>query len=176
MPYPRTIAVLACALLAGCAAIVDRHPKIAYADKRHPLADTAIFSCVDTHAFTCGIVRVDEIDTWNHYNGGKTAWVRVLPGEHRIGVIASNGKAVNWLSFDARDVQPGHAYSIEIADAPPPPPPVAAPRGSRGSRQHKSKVVTASMSVSYRDLGRMDSYTIHLGQQTIHTTTLTAGF
>jgi hypothetical protein len=172
MPHPRTIAVLACALLAGCASIVERHPKIAYADKRHPQADTAIFSCVDTADFSCGIVRVDGISTWNHFNGGKTAWVRVLPGERRIGVIASNGKVVNWLSFDAKDVQPGHAYSIEIADAPPPPP--AAAHGSHGNKQHK--VVSASMSVSYNDLGRMDSYTIHLGQQTIHTTTLTAGF
>lgn len=176
MPYPRTIAVLACALLAGCAAIVDRHPKIAYADKRHPLADTAIFSCVGTSAFTCGIVRVDDIDTWNHYNGGETAWVRVLPGEHRIGVVVSNGKAVNWLSFDAKDVLPGHAYSIEIADAPSPPPPVAVQgsHGSHGSMQQGA--VTASMSVSYKDLGRMDSYTIRLGQKTIHTTTLTASF
>ncbi|MEW9571102.1 hypothetical protein ABQJ54_05015 [Rhodanobacter sp. Si-c] len=170
MPYPRTIAVLACVLLAGCASIVDRHPKIAYADKRHPLADTAIFSCVDTPDFTCGIVRVDDRSTWNHYNGGKRVWVRVLPGEHRIGVIASDGKVVNWLSFDAQDVQPGHAYSIEIAEAPAP---VVAP-DPRGGKQHS--VVAASLSASYRDLGKMDSYTIRLGRQTVHVTELTASF
>ena len=174
MPYSRTIAVLACALLAGCASIVDRHPKVAYADKRHPLADTAIFSCVDTPDFTCGIVRVDDMSTWNHYNGGKRVWVRVLPGEHRIGVIASDGKVVNWLSFVATDVQPGHAYSIEIAAAPPPP--SATAHSEHNSNDNKHAVVAASLSASYTDLGKMDSYTVRLGQKTIHTTVLTASF
>ena len=182
MHYLRNIAVLACALLAGCASIIDRHPKIAYADKRHPLSDTAIFSCAEVPGFTCGIIRVDGRDTWNYYNGGNTLWVRVLPGEHHVGVVASNGKDINWLSFDIKDVQPGHAYSIEIATAPPPPPPVVVP-GSHGKKAGKTNsnnkqqnAVATSMSVSYKDLGKMDSYTIRIGQNSIHTTKLTASF
>lgn len=166
----RNTAVLACVLLAGCASVIDKHPKIAYADKKHPLSDTAIFSCADVPGFTCGITRVDEVSTWNHYNGGKTVWVRVLPGERQIGVIASNGRAINWLSFDIKDVQAGHAYSIEIANAPPLPP-SAAPHGNK---QHNA--VVATMSVSYKDLGKMDSYTIEVGKKTFHPTQLTASF
>lgn len=171
MPHPRTVAVLACALLAGCASIVDRHPKITYADKRHPLADTAIFSCVDTAKLTCGIVRVDDTSTWNPYNGGRRMWVRVLPGEHRITVVASDGKVVNWLSFDAKDVQPSHAYSIDIADLLPA---THDPHASSGNNKHGA--AATSMSVSYTDLGKMDSYTVRLGEKTIHTTRLTADF
>jgi len=181
MHYLRNIAVLACALLAGCASIIDRHPKIAYADKRHPLSDTAIFSCAEVPGFTCGIIRVDGRDTWNYYNGGNTLWVRVLPGEHHVGVVASNGKDINWLSFDIKDVQPGHAYSIEIGNAPPPPP-VVVP-GSHGKKAGKTNsnnkqqnAVPTTMSVSYKDLGKMDSYTIRIGQNSIHTTKLTASF
>lgn len=173
MFYLRNIAILACALLAGCASVIDKHPKMAYADKHHPLSDTAIFSCVDVPGFSCGITRVDEMSTWNHYNGGKTLWVRVLPGEHHIGVIASNGRAINWLSFDIKDVQPGHAYSIEIANAPPPPPPAGSHKSHSDS---KHNVAAASMSVSYKDLGKMDSYTVRIGEKSIHTTELTAGF
>jgi hypothetical protein len=171
MSCSRTIAVLACALLAGCASIVDRHPKITYADKRHPLADTAIFSCVGSAKFTCGIVRVDDTSTWNHYNGGERVWVRVLPGEHRITVVASNNRDVNWLSFDAQGVQPGHAYSIEIADASSP---AVAPATS--VNKPGAAAVGAELSASYQDLGKMDAYTIRLGEHTIHVTKLTADF
>jgi hypothetical protein len=191
MLHLRNIAVLACILLAGCASVIDRHPKIAYADKHHPLSDTAIFSCVDVPGFTCGIARVDDISTWNHYNGGMTLWVRVLPGSRHIQVIASNGQAVNFLSFDAEDVQPGHAYSIEIAEAPPPAslPAAAGSHGKRnkqgqqtqqsqqGGKQGKQQVVvSASLSVSYQDLGKMDSYTVLVGQKTFHSSKLTAHF
>jgi len=181
MHYLRNIAVLACALLAGCASIIDRHPKIAYADKRHPLSDTAIFSCAEVPGFTCGIIRVDGRDTWNYYNGGNTLWVRVLPGEHHVGVVASNGKDINWLSFDIKDVQPGHAYSIEIGNAPPPPPvvvPVSHGKkaGKTNSNNKQQNAVATTMSVSYKDLGKMDSYTIRIGQNSIHTTKLTASF
>jgi hypothetical protein len=182
MHYLRNMAALACALLAGCASIIDKHPKIAYADKRHPLSDTAIFSCAEVPGFTCGIIRVDDRSTWNAYNAGNTLWVRVLPGEHHVGVVASHANDINWLSFDIKDVQPGHAYSIEIATAPPPPPPVVVP-GSHGKKAGKTNsnnkqqnAVATSMSVSYKDLGKMDSYTIRIGQNSIHTTKLTAGF
>jgi hypothetical protein len=179
MHYLRTMAVLACALLAGCASIVDRSPKVAYADKHHPLSDTAIFSCAEVPGFTCGIIRVDDRDTWNYYNGGNTLWVRVLPGDHLVRVVASNGKDINWLSFDIKDVQPQHVYSIEIATAPPPPVPVAVPHGKKAGKTNgssKQNTVAKSMSVSYKDLGKMASYTMRVGQDTIHTTKLTAGF
>jgi len=174
----RNTAVLLCALLVGCASIVDRHPKIAYADKRHPLSDTAIFACAEVAGYTCGITRIDDMDTWNYYNGGNTLWVRVLPGAHHVGVVASNGRDINWLSFDIKDVQPGHVYSLEIGAAPPPPPIAPGAHGKKagGTSGKTPNGVTKSMSVSYKDLGRLDSYTLRVGKNSIHTTELKTGF
>ncbi len=165
----RKMAILGCALLAGCTTLGNKSPRIAYDDKNHPLSDTAIFSCVDNPGYTCGISRVDDQSTWDHYNGGRTLWVRVLPGEHRIGVVASDGRVINWLSFEIKDAEPGHVYSIGLAQAPPPP--VAHP-----GAKHAHGPQTASIVVSYKDLGKMDSYSFRYGEKSMHPSQMTASF
>lgn len=153
MLHLRDVAVIsACVLMLGCSAVTNRHPKLTYADKHHPLSDTAIFSCFDAPGIKCGIASVDYNSTWNYYNGGKTLWVRVLPGAHHIGVVAENNRVINWLSFDVKDVQPSHAYAIAI----------------------ESK--NGAMSVSYTDLGKMDAYTVHVDPHGLHPAKLTASF
>ncbi|MGC1549946.1 MAG: hypothetical protein WA777_15595 [Rhodanobacter sp.] len=153
MLYLRSIAILfACTLMLGCAPLSSRHPQRAYPDKNHPLSDTAIFSCADAPGVKCSIVSVDYVSTWNHYDGGRTLWVRVLPGLRHITVMAANGRLINRLSFDVEDVQPSHAYAISIDTHGP------------------------AMSVVYKDLGKMDAYSLRVHTWGARSKELTAHF
>ena len=153
MRYARNMAILlACTLMLGCAPLSSKHPTRAYPDKNHPLSDTAVFSCADVPGIKCSIVSVDYVSTWTHFDGGRTLWVRVLPGARHLTVVATNGRLINRLSFDVENVQPSHAYAISIDNNGP------------------------AMTVVYKDLGKMDSYSLQMTSWGSHKTNVTAHF
>jgi hypothetical protein len=154
MQFQRTIAVaVACVLITGCALVGSRHPELGYSDKDHPKSDTALIVCAEQEpGYLCGITGVDDKSTWTKYDGGKTPWVRVLPGDRVVRLTLSNNHLINrpWLKM--KGIQPGHVYRITA--------------GSDG------KAVTAS----YVDLGKMDSYTIHIRRLPLAPKPVTAYF
>ena len=136
MHYLRILALaLAATLLVACAHTGNQHPRLGYKDKDHPQSDTAIVSCADNN-FHCGIVAVDTVNTWNIYNGGKTMWVRVLPGKRVIKLTLANARYISRPAVTIDDVQPGHVYRIVITDN------------------------VTSLSATYKDLGKADTYSL----------------
>jgi hypothetical protein len=153
MQFQRTIAVaMACVLIGGCALAGSRHPLLGYKDKDHPKADTALIVCAEQKEYLCGIIGVDETSTWTRYDAGKTPWVRVLPGDRIVRLTLSNNHLINrpWLKM--KGIQAGHVYRITA--------------GFSGT------AVTAS----YEDLGKMDSYTIHIPRLPLKPKPVTAYF
>jgi hypothetical protein len=153
MHYLRTAAVVvACVLAAGCSQMAGRHPLLGYSDKHHPQSDTALVVCAEQPEYICGITGVNSKSTWEKYNGGKTPWVRVLPGSQVIRLTLSNNHLINrpWLKID--NVQPGHVYRITV--------------GYSGT----------ALTASWADLGQMDSYTIHMPQFPLKPKSYTAHF
>jgi hypothetical protein len=152
MHFLRTAAVaVACVLASGCVLYAGHKPLLGYKDKDHPKSDTALVVCAEQKQFICGITSVNDRNTWEKLNGGKTPWVRVLPGTQVIRLTLSNFHLINrpWLKIDA---QPGHVYRISVA--------------------FDGKALTAT-SV---DLGKMDSYTIHMPRQPLNSKAYTATF
>jgi hypothetical protein len=154
MQFQRTIAVaVACVLITGCALVGGRRPELGYSDKHHPKSDTALIVCAEQEpVYLCGITGVDDKSTWTQYDGGKTPWVRVLPGDRVVRLTLSNNHLINrpWLKMNG--VQPGHVYRITAG--------------------FDGKAVTAS----YEDLGKMDSYTIHIRRLPLSPKAVTADF
>lgn len=153
MLYFRYAAVAsACVLVAGCAHFAGRHPLPGYKDKHHPQSDTAIVACAEQPGFMCGITGVNDKSTWEKFNGGKTPWVRVLPGKQLIRLTLSNLHIINRPSVKIDHVQAGHVYRIDVA--------------FNGS----------ALTASYTDLGKMDSYTIHMSRFPFSPKAITAHF
>jgi hypothetical protein len=153
MQFQRKVAVaMACVLVGGCALLGGRHPIQGYTDKNHPQSDTALVVCAEQPEYICGITGVDEMSTWTKYDGGKTPWVRVLPGTRVIRLTLSNGHLVNRPWFKINDVQPGHVYRVDVG--------------------FDGKALTAT----YKDLGQMDSYTIHIKRLPLSPKPVTAHF
>ena len=153
MHYLRTMAVVAaCVLAVGCSQLAGRRPLLGYKDKDHPQSDTALVVCAEQPEYICGITGVNDKSTWEKYNGGKTPWVRVLPGDQVIRLTLSNSKLINrpWLKIN--NVQAGHVYRITV--------------GFNGT----------AMTATWADLGRMDSYTIHMPQFPFKPKSYTAHF
>jgi hypothetical protein len=154
MQFQRTIAVaVACVLIAGCALVGSRRPMLGYKDKNHPTSDTALIVCAEqAPQYICGITGIDEISTWTQYDGGKTPWVRVLPGDRIVRLTLSNNHLINrpWLKI--KGIQAGHVYRITL--------------GFDGT------AVTAS----YADLGKMDGYTINIPRLPLKPKPVTATF
>ncbi|GGA07128.1 hypothetical protein [Dyella caseinilytica] len=142
MHFLRTAAVaVACVLVTGCVFFAGHRPLLGYSDKNHPKSDTALVVCAEQPGFICGITSVNERNTWEKLNGGKTPWVRILPGAQVIKLTLSNSHLINrpWLKID--NVQAGHVYRIDVA--------------------FNGTALTAKST----DLGKMDSYTIHMPRQ-----------
>jgi hypothetical protein len=78
-----------------------------------PKSDTALVVCAEQPQYVCGITGVDEKSTWAKTDGGKTPWVRVLPGDRVIRLTLSNNHLINrpWLKI--KGVQAGHVYRID---------------------------------------------------------------
>lgn len=147
-----TAVVAACILAAGCSQFAGRHPLLGYKDKHHPQSDTALVVCAEQPQYMCGITAVNEKSTWEKYNGGKTPWVRVLPGSQVIRLTLSNSYRISrpWLKID--NVQAGHVYRIDV--------------------DFNGTELTAT----WKDLGQMDSYSIHMPQFPLKPKTYTAHF
>lgn len=153
MRFPRRAAVvLTCMLMAGCSHFAGRRPLLGYAQKDHPQADTALVVCGQPSQYTCGITGVNQIATWEKFNGGKTPWVRVLPGKQVIKLTLSNSRLLNRYSVTIDDVEAGHVYRIDVG--------------------FNSGLLTAT----YEDLGKMDSYTIHMPRFPFQPKAITASF
>ncbi|MBM7130551.1 hypothetical protein [Dyella mobilis] len=153
MHFLRNVAVaVACVLAAGCSQLAGRHPLLGYKDKDHPKSDTALVVCAEQPEFICGITGVNEKSTWEKYNGGKTPWVRVLPGNQVIKLTLSNSHLINrpWLKIN--DVKAGHVYRINVA------------------------FNGGALTAAWTDLGQMDSYTIHVPQFPLKPKAYTAHF
>lgn len=153
MHYLRNAALaMACVLAAGCAQFAGKHPLLGYRDKDHPKSDTAIVVCAEQPQFICGITGVNSKSTWQMLNGGKTPWVRVLPGDQVIRLTLSNSHLLNrpWLKID--NVQAGHVYRVEVA------------------------LTAGALTATWKDLGKMDSYTIHMPRFPLSPKQFTAGF
>lgn len=144
--------VMACTFAAGCAHFAGRRPLLGYADKDHPQADTALVVCGQPSEYICGITGVNQRATWEKFNGGKTPWVRVLPGKQTIKLTLSNLSQLNRQQVAIDPVQAGHVYRIEV--------------GFNG----------IEMTASYKDLGKMDSYTIHMPRFPFSPKAITASF
>jgi hypothetical protein len=139
MHYLRTAAVIvACTLAAGCAQLAGRRPLLGYADKDHPQADTALVVCGQPSEYVCGITGVNQVATWDKFNGGKTPWVRVLPGKQVIKLTLSTAHQLNRQQLAIDPAQAGHVYRIDVS--------------------FNGALLTAT----YQDLGKMDAYTIHM--------------
>jgi hypothetical protein len=148
-----TAVVLACVLAAGCSQLAGRRPLLGYSDKDHPTSDTALVVCAEQQPqFICGITGVNDKSTWEKYNGGKTPWVRVLPGAQVIRLTLSNNHKINrpWLKID--NVQAGHVYRIDVA------------------------YDGTNVNAKWTDLGQMDAYTIHMPQFPLKPKSYTAHF
>ncbi|RUL80044.1 hypothetical protein [Dyella choica] len=153
MHYLRTAAVaMACLLAAGCSHFAGRRPLPGYADQDHPSADTALVVCGEPSQYSCGITGVNQVATWEKFNGGKTPWVRVLPGKQVIKLTLSNSHQLNRQQVIIDKVEAGHVYRIEV--------------GFNG----------ALLTASYQDLGKMDSYTIHMPRFPFSPKAITASF
>src|SRR5579859_1761545 len=106
MHYLRILAVaMACTLAAGCSLLAGRHPLIGYKDKDHPHADTALVVCAEQDPYICGITGVNQVATWEKFNGGKTPWVRVRPGKQLIKLTLSNSHQLNRQQLTIDNVQ-----------------------------------------------------------------------
>lgn len=153
MHYLRN-AVLAtvCILATGCSHLAGRHPLLGYADKHHPQSDTAIVACAEQAEYLCGITGVNQQATWEKFNGGKTPWVRVLPGKQVIKLTLSNSRLLNRQQLVIDNVEAGHVYRVDIA--------------------YNGTLLTAS----YQDLGQMDTYTIHMSRFPLPPKAITAHF
>lgn len=153
MHYLRIAAVaMACMLATGCAHFAGRRPLNGYVDKDHPHADTALVVCAEQDPYICGITGVNQVATWEKFNGGKTPWVRVLPGKQVIKLTLSNSHQLNRQQVTIDNVQAGHVYRIDV--------------------DFNGTFLTAS----YRDLGQMDSYTIHMPRFPFPPKAITASF
>ncbi len=115
MQFQRKVAVaVACVLIAGCA-LVGRPATRSSVIRTRIIrkSDTAIVVCAEQEpGFICGITGVDDKSTWSKTDGGKTPWVRVLPGTRIIRLTLSNSHLINrpWLKID--NVQAGHVYRV----------------------------------------------------------------
>lgn len=141
-----------CMLAAGCAHFAGRHPLLGYADKQHPQADTAIVACAEQAQYLCGITGVNQVATWEKFNGGKTPWVRVLPGKQVIKLTLSNSHLLNRQQLTIDNVEAGHVYRIDV--------------------DYNGTLLTAS----YKDLGKLDAYTIHMPRFPLQPRAITASF
>lgn len=154
MQFQRTIAVaVACVLIAGCALVGGRRPMLGYDDKHHPTSDTALIVCAEQMPqYLCGIVGVDQKSTWTKYDAGKTPWVRVLPGDRIVRLTLSDNHLINrpWLKM--KGLQAGHVYRIT------------------------ARLEGSAVTASYEDLGKMDSYTIHIQRLPLKPKAVTAYF
>ncbi|RDS81218.1 hypothetical protein DWU98_11820 [Dyella monticola] len=139
-------------LVAGCSHFAGRRPLLGYSDKGVQHADTAIVACAEQLQYVCGITGVNQISTWEKFNGGKTPWVRVLPGRQVIRMTLSNSRQLNRQDVIIDNVQAGHVYRIDV--------------GSSGT------LLTAT----YTDLGKLDSYTIHMPRFPLEPKAITASF
>jgi hypothetical protein len=153
MRFPRRAAVvLTCMLMAGCAHFAGRRPLLGYPDKDHPKANTALVVCGEQTQYICGITGVNQVATWEKFNGGKTPWVRVLPGKQVIKLTLSNSHQLNRQQLTIDNVEAGHVYRIDV--------------------DFNGALLTAS----YKDLGQMDSYTIHMPRFPFQPKAITASF
>lgn len=153
MRYLRPAAVvMACTLAAGCAHFAGRRPLLGYKDKDHAKADTALVVCGQPSPYICGITGVNQVATWEKFNGGKTPWVRVLPGKQVIKLTLSNARLLNRQQLTIDNVEAGHVYRIDV--------------GFNG----------AMLTATYKDLGKMDSYTIHMPRFPLQPKAITASF
>ncbi|WP_233843267.1 hypothetical protein [Dyella sp. 2HG41-7] len=153
MHYLRNAVVaMACILVAGCSHLAGRHPLLGYKDKAHPQSDTAIVACAEQPEYMCGITGVNQTATWEKFNGGKTPWVRVLPGKQVIKLTLSNSHVLNRQQLTIDNVQAGHVYRVDIA--------------------YDGKLLTAT----YQDLGQQDAYTIHMPRFPLPPKAITAHF
>lgn len=153
MQFQRSIAVaVACVLFAGCALVGSKSPKLGYSDKDHPISDTALVVCAEQPQYVCGITGVDAKSTWAKSDGGKTPWVRVLPGDRVIRMTLSNNHIINrpWLKISG--VQPSHVYRIDV------------------SFNGTALIATST------DLGKRDGYTIHIPRLPLEPKPVTVGF
>lgn len=148
---PATV-VAACTLAAGCAHFAGRRPLLGYADKHHPHADTALVVCAGSSEYVCGITGVNQIATWDKFNGGKTPWVRVLPGRQAIKLTLANTSQLDRQTVVIDQAQAGHVYRIDV--------------GFNGT----------SLTATYQDLGKMNSYTIHMPRFPFSPKAITASF
>lgn len=144
--------VLACLSAVGCAQFAGRKPLLGYTDKDHPKADTALVVCAEQSQYFCGITGVNTKSTWEKLNGGRTPWVRVLPGKQVIRLTLSNFKMINRPFLTIDPVQPRHVYEVTVAT--------------------EAGVLVAS----WKDLGERDSYTIHMPRFPQQPKAWTAGF
>jgi hypothetical protein len=153
MHYLRVAAVaMACMLAAGCSHFAGRRPLQGYADKGHPHADTALVVCAEQSQYVCGITGVNLIATWEKFNGGKTPWVRVLPGKQVIKLTLSNTRLLNRQHVTIDNAEAGHVYRIDV--------------GYNGTQ----------LTATYTDLGKLDSYTIHMPRFPLRPKAITASF
>lgn len=153
MHYLRTAAVvMACTFMAGCAHFAGRRPLLGYKDKDHSKADTALVVCGQPSPYICGITRVNQVATWDKFNGGKTPWVRVLPGKQVIKLMLSNEHQLNRQDVTIDNVEAGHVYRIDV--------------GFNGGM----------LTASYKDLGKLDSYTIQMPRFPLKPKSITASF
>lgn len=109
-------------------------------------------ACAQQPEYICGITGVNQKSTWDKLSGGKTPWVRVLPGKQEIKLTLSNSHIINRPSVKIDHVQAGHVYRIDVA--------------------FNGSMLTAS----YTDLGKMDAYTIHLPRFPFSPKAMTAHF
>lgn len=152
MHFLRTAAVaVACVLVAGCMFAAGRHPLLGYKDKDHPKSDTALVVCAPQPQYFCGITGVNERNTWEKLNGGKTPWVRVLPGEQLIKLTLSNAHLITRPQLKIV-VQPQHVYRIDVS------------------------LDGSALAATWTDLGKLDSYTIHMPRDPLKSKAYTAGF
>lgn len=104
------IAAVALMCLGGCTTLPEPH--LAYTDSGHPLADTAIIDCGLVESSWCFVTDVDGLSVKNAL-GGYRRWVRVLPGQHKVGIQA---RVVGRVGFADVEIatQPRHVYEVRI--------------------------------------------------------------
>jgi len=92
----------------------DAEPYVAYADKGHPLSDTAVFALSSKGLYGTG-ASIAEVDGKRiFFHGGFRVWARVLPGDHNFRIALTQGTRIGESRFPIHDMKPGHVYEAEF--------------------------------------------------------------
>lgn len=141
--------------LSGCA--FHHQPFVAYLDKGHAVADTAIFALSPQEGAVAEIPRVDGMRT-SCWQAGCPFWVRVLPGTHSFMFdykIYSGNQIISLREpqeIVVESMLPGHVYKAELTS-------------------FKGK-----LRVNVVDLGEKPDYGIAMGLQGVNRKTYPASF